>query len=342
MKLLFELRPSYGRQRYDPANQAAEALCTVAERECLSCAALAALRIAGFEILIEPSEGRRPEGWSEAKSVTKIRKAGKLLVLAGLLSVAACSSGMRDGAAAPRRNLVLNGSFRFDSRGGSPYLAPAASEDYVFDQWRICGMADGAWSFARVPSAHPEFAYAARAEVLRSRSAVTNTDNHHIEYPIEGNLLAGLGLGTATAQPLSLSFWVRASQPGTYAVALMEGRNSRSVVHNYAVSAPGAWQRVVLKVPADAAGSWQTTSYTYGMKIIWPLGVGADFSIGNVGLWEPIPRWSTPDSVQLLDLPAGSFMEITGVQLEAGAQATGYDHRAESEEASQLALSHVR
>lgn len=79
MKLKFELREAYGRQRYYPANDEADGLCLVAERKCLSPRDLDALRDSGFSVVIVSERADREEleeeqSGRDAESVREINE----------------------------------------------------------------------------------------------------------------------------------------------------------------------------------------------------------------------------------------------------------------------------
>lgn len=259
----------------------------------------------------------------------------KILIFLVVMAVlTACAGPGDDGGSS--KNKVLNGSMRFDRRRqGLPFTA-GYTEHYSLEQWRVAGAADGEFIIERVQSDAPGFDYALRATVTRQQTVHTGIDNHHIEYPIEGRYIADLAFGTARAQTVTLSFLVRASKAGVKPFALMNGENSRSIVSSFEVLQSDEWEEKILTFTGDTVGRWQTQDGTFGLKLLWSLGVGSTYSRTTTGTWMPGAAWNLVGADQLLEQPVGSTLEITGVQFEVGSDATSYDYLSYGEELARL------
>lgn len=248
-------------------------------------------------------------------------------LLLSILFLTACSEQSVPTTAPFLRNKVLNGAMAVDqNHKGSIYVVPYYNEVYSLDQWRACGGADGTWSVQQMENTGSPFLYSLKATVMNSRGLLTNTDNHHIEYPIEGRNIVDMQFGKPEAKFTTLSFWVRASKAGVKPLAFMNGLNTRSLVTSYTISAPNIWQKVIVTFPGDILGTWQTDDFTFGLKILWALGVGTAFTRGDNLTWMDGASWNQTGTDQLLDEPEGSYLELTGVQYEIGPITTEFNY----------------
>jgi hypothetical protein len=154
---------------------------------------------------------------------------------------------------------------------------------------------------------------------------VLTTDVFAITQFIEGFNTADLGFGTASAQPVTLSFWVRSSLTGTFGGALQNGESAtRSYPFAYAVSAVNTWEHKTVSIAGDTSGTWLTTNGR-GIALQFGLGVGATFS-GTAGAWAAGDFRSATGATSVFGTNGATFY-ITGVQLEKGSNATSFDYR---------------
>jgi hypothetical protein len=223
------------------------------------------------------------------------------------------------------RNRIINGDMRIAQRGTT--ATPTSSGYYTIDRFRLSGNSILIDPIAPVTSQSTDAPSGFTNSFLwTNTNAVTPTtvNNVRVEQSIEGNNIADLAWGTANAQPVTLSFWVRSSLTGTFGGALNNSALDRSYPFTYAISSPNTWEYKTIIIAGDTTGTWLTTN-GIGMDIIWALGQGSD-RLGTAGSWTSNNHVGVTGQVQLAGTLNATW-QITGVQLEAGSVATPFERR---------------
>jgi hypothetical protein len=152
-----------------------------------------------------------------------------------------------------------------------------------------------------------------------------------IRQVIEGFNVADLGWGSADAQTVTLSFWVRSSVTGTFGGAVQNASENRAYAFTYSIAVANTWEKKTITIPGDTTGTWAKDN-TQGMIINWSLGVGTTYS-STANSWAAQSSFSATGSTALLNTLNATFY-ITGVQLEAGTVATPFERRSYGHELS--------
>jgi hypothetical protein len=145
-----------------------------------------------------------------------------------------------------------------------------------------------------------------------------------LNQAVEGFNVADLGWGTASAQAITVSFWVRSSLTGTFGGALNNSGSSRSYPFSYTINAANTWEQKTLTIAGDTTGTWLTDNRA-GVFLRFGLGVGSTFS-GTAGTWSGSALFSATGATSVVGTNGATFY-ITGVQLEAGSVATPFERR---------------
>ena len=164
-----------------------------------------------------------------------------------------------------------------------------------------------------------------------SSSLTSNSlDQFKIEHRVEEKGFEWVQFGTANAQALTLSFYIKSSQTGDTAVALVNSDNTRSFVHKFTISSTD-WQRVTVNVPGDTGSNWHNG--TIGIRIRWGS-FGTTYQTSTFDQWQGAQKMTTNSNQINFAAATGNTLQITGVQLEVGSQATAFEHRSYGEELS--------
>ena len=77
--------------------------------------------------------------------------------------------------------------------------------------------------------------------------------------PIEADMVSDFAWGSASAQPVTLSFWVNSNLTGTFLAAAIRNLPvppTRSYPFTFSIPVANSWTKIVLTIPGDTAGPW--------------------------------------------------------------------------------------
>jgi len=220
------------------------------------------------------------------------------------------------------KNRIINGAMVIDQRNAG---ASGTANDYTVDRFAYYGSqaSKGTWQ-QNAGSVTPPAGFVNYLGFTSSSAySITSTDIFDFYQRIEGNNVSDLAWGTANAKTVTLSFWVYSSLTGTFGGALLNNAQTRSYPFTYTISAANTWQQISITIAGDTSGSWaQTTGY--GIQIGWGLGIGSTYS-GTAGAWASATYYGATGATSVVGTNGATFY-ITGVQLEVGSSATGFEY----------------
>lgn len=220
------------------------------------------------------------------------------------------------------RNRIINGGMVIDQRNAGASFTPAGG-GYGCDRWKFELSQSSKLTAQRSTTAPTGFI---NSQLVTSSSAysVLTGDYFALGQLIEGLNVADLAWGTANAQTVTLSFWVRSSLTGTFGGALSNSAQTRSYPFTYTISAANTYEYKTITIAGDTSGTWLTDNGV-GIRVYFNLGAGATYS-GTAGAWAGAALLSATGAVSVVGTNGATFY-ITGVQLEEGIVSTPFDFR---------------
>jgi hypothetical protein len=111
---------------------------------------------------------------------------------------------------------------------------------------------------------------------------------------------------------------------GAFGASLLNSAETRSYPFSFTINSANTWEQKSITIAGDTSGTWLTTTST-GISLQFNIGCGSSL-LGTANTWQAGSKFGPTGSVSLVGT-SGATLYITGVQLEVGSSATGFDFR---------------
>jgi len=213
---------------------------------------------------------------------------------------------------------------RIDQRNNGASVAVGSGGPYTVDRFPVYkDTASLGLSAQRVTDAPAGFTNSLRLTVTSPVSPAVGEANTAAQV-IEGFNVSDLAWGTANAQTITISFWVKCSAAGTFGGGVVNEGYNRSRTFSYTITSANTWEYKTVTIPGDTGGGWATTNGA-GLRLYLSIGAGANISAAP-GSWIAGVFVSATGATSITNTNGATF-QITGVQLEAGSVATPFERR---------------
>jgi len=218
-------------------------------------------------------------------------------------------------------NRIINGDMRIDQRNNG--ASGTAISTYTIDRWYYAASQASKGTWTRQPSAAAGALGFPYTLGFTSSSAYASlaADVFVFRQPIEADMVSDFAWGTASAQPVTLSFWVLSSLTGTFSGSL-GGAATRSYPFTFSIPAASAWTKIIITIPGDTTGAWVLSGNAAGATLMFDLGNGSNFR-GPANTWASVDYRGATGSVSVVGTNGANF-SVTGVKLEVGSVATPF------------------
>ena len=224
------------------------------------------------------------------------------------------------------KNIIINGDMSIAQRSTSA-SSITSSGYHALDRHRLAISSLGTWTISQdtdVPSAQG-FAKSMKFDCTTADAAPAASDVMWVQHRIEGQNLQYIKKGTANAESLTLSFWVKSNKTGTYIAELEDTDNSRHIAKSYTINSASTWEKKTITFAGDTTGTLTNDNNT-SLELHFYLGAGTNYTSGTLAT-----SWSSNTDanravgqVNLADSTSNEWY-ITGIQLEAGTTASDFE-----------------
>jgi len=224
------------------------------------------------------------------------------------------------------KNIIINGDMSIAQRGTS-VTGATSSDYYTVDRFQTIIGSQGTWTQSQstdVPSGQG-FAKSLKMDCTTADASPASSDSLRVRQNIEGQFLQYLKKGTANAESITASFWVKSNKTGTYIFEIFDTDNARYLSKTYTISSSNTWEKKTITFEPDTSGTIGNDNGG-SFECTWWLGAGTDFTSGTLQT-----SWSSQNNanravgqVNLADSTSNEWY-ITGVQLEAGTSASDFE-----------------
>jgi len=233
----------------------------------------------------------------------------------------------------PHKNLIINGAMQVAQRGTSATGVGGNASYPTLDRFRQnTSNTAGRFTMSQVAVTDlPGFANALKLECTTADTSIAANELGIIMQRIEGQDLQQLKKGTSSAEPVTVSFYVKGNASATYTLELSDNDNNRQISQTFSVTT--SWNRVSLTFAGDTSGVLDDDNGNSLELNIW-IHAGSDFNGGTLST-----TWTSTTNANRASSSATSFfdstsrtLEITGLQMELGDTATPFEHRSYGDE----------
>ena len=261
-----------------------------------------------------------------------IAASGTATFVGEVAGVSAINSGQIGG----RRNIIYNGEMKVAQRSASETGLGAAAGYFTLDRWQTqFGATAGRLTMAQVADGPPGFANCMKLTTTTADTSIAAGEYLVLTQNIEGQDLQQLKKGTASAEQVTVSFWVKGNAAATYVCELQDVDTVGGRVNTQSFAVTTSWNRIELTFAADTTGALDDDSATSLALNFW-LHAGATYAGGTFASnsWAGVTqanRCAVSGFTSIFDSTSRTFF-LTGVQWEIGATATEFEHRTYGEE----------
>jgi hypothetical protein len=232
-----------------------------------------------------------------------------------------------DDGALSNRNLIINGAMQVAQRGTTK---SSTFSNYLVDRFRN-NTTMTTYTYSQSTDAPSGFSNSSKVEVTTAEVAGAS-DFMFFSQHLEGQNLQRLAKGTASAESVTVSFWVKSNVTGTYILEFDDNDNARNINKAYTVDVSGTWEYKTITFEGDTSGAFDNDNELSGI-LRWFLDAGTDFTTGTLAnSWEDTINVNRAVGNVNLGDTSGNYWQITGVQLEVGDTATPFEHKSYGEE----------
>ena len=246
-------------------------------------------------------------------------------VNADVIGTSVANTSLGAGDASMLKNRIINGAMVIDQRNSG--ASGTGTNLYTVDRWAWYTSQTGKFTWGQNLNSVTALAGFSNYFGFQSSSAfsVASTDYFQWIQQIEGFNTADLAWGTANAKTVTLSFWVYSSLTGTFAGGLQNSAGNRAYPFTYTISSANTWTQISVTIAGDTTGTWVGATNGVGISVRFNLGSGSNYQ-STANTWGATGAFNVNGTVQVVGTNLATFY-ITGVQLEVGSSATGYEYR---------------
>ena len=232
-----------------------------------------------------------------------------------------------NGAATPNRNMIINGAMNVAQRSTSVTGIGASDGYFTVDRFKIDVDATSAGRLTMTQTADGPsgFANCLKLDCTTADTSIAAGERLVLRIPLEGQNLQRMKKGTADAEQVTVSFYVKGNASATYSLSLYDNDNGRSISQTFAVTT--AWNRIELTFAGDTTGAFGDDNNA-SLLLDFFLHAGSTYTSGSLGT-----SWASNDNAtravgisSFFDATSRTFF-LTGVQLEVGSSATPFEHK---------------
>jgi hypothetical protein len=237
----------------------------------------------------------------------------------------------RDLVSAGRRNLIINGAMNVWQRG-TAQTTVATGVGFLADRWQVATAGSAQLTQEQSTDSPPGFTYSLKVSPSVTDTLVS-TEQMHVMQHIEAQNLTFLNWGSNDGIPITITFWAKSSDTSNKCLWLYAQDAGDHIARQFNCKQANTWEKFTFTIPPNPGGVINNDNGS-GLYVRIILDAGA--SAANGSLPE---TWTNLTSAGRYGTLEPGFAEstsnefyLTGVQVEAGKNATDFEYRSYGEE----------
>ena len=233
-----------------------------------------------------------------------------------------------------RKNIIINGSMQISQRSTSETGKGASDGYFTLDRFKTANGATSAGRYTMSQSSVTDlegFSNALKIDCTTADTSIAADEALILQQNIEGFNVQQLKATSTTTRAFTLSFYAKSNASRAIASELRfsSGTNRQaSKLHTIGTS----WARYTFTVPA-ASSTQIDNDNSNQMQVNFWLHAGSTFTSGTLSAtFEASNNANRAAGIGSIFASTDNTLEITGIQLEVGSQATPFEHRSFGEE----------
>ena len=225
------------------------------------------------------------------------------------------------------KNIIINGDMSIAQRGTSTTGVTTSDGYYACDRW-YSQTDTGTWTISQSTDVPTGQGFFNSFKMDCTSAGSSNADEVMIRSRNEGQNLQYLKYGTTNASSLTLSFWIKSNKTGNYYLAMANANTTqdRVISFGYTIDSANTWEKKTITIPGDTSQSFDNTNGE-NLTLYWLFSAAGGFTSGGVSnTWTNYAanRFANSDLAGLGG-STSDYVNITGVQLEAGTTASDFE-----------------
>jgi len=226
------------------------------------------------------------------------------------------------------RNIIINGDMSIAQRGTS--FTSVTSNTYTLDRWLTSGTGYTLTitQDTDVPTGQG-FAKSNKLQVTTANTSPSAGQSLQYQTRLEGQMLQYLKFGTSSAESLTMCFWVKSNLTGVYCTEFQNDDNDKTRGANFTISSADTWEKKTITISGDTASGF-TNDNNRSMRLSFGLMSGSNTTGSNASIANWVTRSTNVTSIfpnlgVNFCSSTSNYINITGVQLEAGTSASDFE-----------------
>jgi hypothetical protein len=224
--------------------------------------------------------------------------------------------------AAPFRNIIINGDMSQAQRGTS---SSGNTTDVIqLDRMTVGISSSGTYTVSQDTDVPTGQGFAKSLKI--DNTSATSGGTISVYQKIEGQNLQYLKKGTANAESITVSFWVKSNKTGTGVCELYDNDNTRQISATYTINSADTWEKKTITFAGDTTGALDNDNNLSMYCFIW-FDALAVLQSGTLNTsWNSVTAANRVVGANIdLGDSTSNYANVTGFQMEAGTSASDFE-----------------